>query len=646
MSKNETFAACVIVLFLSAGLFFALPIIQPLEITRALAIGFMALAAAIAFCRADTLQISAIYITPIPATLLLFTLWIATTIIWSSDQMISFIVLMTFMMLPLGFIAASSLPRTPIFSKPVFKNMDTPLLVYLIIGIPAGLLALWAYAQYYAFPELLEQGQIAKPFANFNLYAAFLSLGFFSGLGMSLHTKCKIVRLSAALLCALCVGAIIMIGSRGALLFLIIAALIALFTLAPLAKKRRLDLTLIITFAAATIAALTWLPTPHNEITLDGAQRIAAAIGGDTSSLDARLYIWSSTIDMIKQAPFLGTGFGTFYLHYTEFRSPEDIHSSGLMAHADPLQFWAESGLPALMLFYAFIALCLWRMVKFLIETPRHAPERAMPVALFCGLGAMVVHAHISFPFYSAPMLCAAGIMMGLWYQMSAITSSAQKRTVALPANARIIIGVFIALCLIYGTFTMFASQYYGRMARSVPADGTIEQYIDFVNKADKRSHGMNAQAYIYAANIPLMELESSRASMNAVQIKTLMDQAQHLLDQSEKRNTRLSDLYLNKARLARLQNNQRAAFDAYRTGLKHNPMHGPMRLAYVQALIEAGQKQQALLVAEDGLKWFRVFHPQATFYTLAITLAGEMNRPDIAEKAQTQKQRLFPKAP
>jgi hypothetical protein len=61
------------------------------------------------------------------------------------------------------------------------------------------------------------------------------------------------------------------------------------------------------------------------------------------------------------------TGIGTFYLYYPAVNTG-DYFSTGRMAHSDPLQFWAEMGVLAPLLFYGFIiAAC---------AATRRAPEK------------------------------------------------------------------------------------------------------------------------------------------------------------------------------------------------------------------------------------------------------------------------------
>ena len=82
------------------------------------------------------------------------------------------------------------------------------------------------------------------------------------------------------------------------------------------------------------------------------------------------------------------------------------------MVHNDPLQFWAELGLPGIILFYLIIGICGFYMIRFLRQTSPDDTGRIIPVACFAALGLVLIHSHISFDLYIAAFLPVLGLVM------------------------------------------------------------------------------------------------------------------------------------------------------------------------------------------------------------------------------------------
>ena len=75
----------------------------------------------------------------------------------------------------------------------------------------------------------------------------------------------------------------------------------------------------------------------------------------DAPSFKARIIVWSSIFNMIKDYPLLGIGPGTFAHVFTQYQPP-GFASRFFGAHNDYLQFVSESGL-------ALVAVMIWMIV-------------------------------------------------------------------------------------------------------------------------------------------------------------------------------------------------------------------------------------------------------------------------------------------
>ena len=85
-----------------------------------------------------------------------------------------------------------------------------------------------------------------------------------------------------------------------------------------------------------------------------------------------RLHTWEVTLSMIKAAPILGTGLGTFQIFFPKFKYfgfESDVHIGNVLhAHNEYLEITAEMGLVGLVVF-------LWLMVSFFRYTLRNRRE-------------------------------------------------------------------------------------------------------------------------------------------------------------------------------------------------------------------------------------------------------------------------------
>jgi Lipid A core - O-antigen ligase and related enzymes len=123
--------------------------------------------------------------------------------------------------------------------------------------------------------------------------------------------------------------------------------------------KRKLIPLLLLSGALAWTAAtlLTTLPaTPSHAKKLDVQERLHTTV---ESGLGARLLIWRSAVEMIREHPVLGVGLGNFGAHYLSAQAstlsdPKLQNTAGLKqtgsAHNLLLHAWAEAGIPGLVL--------------------------------------------------------------------------------------------------------------------------------------------------------------------------------------------------------------------------------------------------------------------------------------------------------
>lgn len=178
-------------------------------------------------------------------------------------------------------------------------------------------------------------------------------------------------------------------------------------------------------------------------------------------SVRGRVWMWSVTGRIVRDAPWLGHGLGTFRLQFPGYQAEayaEPWSASFLAnasftsyAHNDYLQTWAELGLPGLFAVAAFIWLVLKRGRKL----------EGDPVGLGCwaALISIFVNAIFAFPFHMPTTLMLLVVLAAAVEAMVCVKKidipvrSAARKAVALPV---------LAICLL-----SFGTAYYRMTAES-----------------------------------------------------------------------------------------------------------------------------------------------------------------------------------
>ena len=132
-------------------------------------------------------------------------------------------------------------------------------------------------------------------------------------------------------------------------------------------------------------------------------------------STSARLFLWQSSIKMLMEHPFIGSGWGTFVNYYPAHPVPQEYSTAGLFAHNDYLQLAMEGGIPALLLQIYILSGLLMQIKRSLMRAADVAVFES--VALLLAVLALFIHALVNFIFYQALM----GILAGLYLARAAL---------------------------------------------------------------------------------------------------------------------------------------------------------------------------------------------------------------------------------
>ena len=547
-----------------AAFVFSLPLVEPHAIARALSV-----TCALGAAGATVWQYGVPRLSPLVITAGLFWVLAAVSVVFSTAPYVSLMALATFSLMPLSALAFIAAPERAL--RVAAGG----------VGAVLGALALWAMAQHLFFTDMLVFGQVRHPFANPNSYAVLLALGVFPALGAAAGINGR-GRAALMLLAALLAAAVMVIGGRSVALLLVLAGIVFFVMTRSGGAGRRAAVVLAVAVCAGVLLALAGDNPPIMRM-LHGADGEAAGFG--------RLPLWQGAAAMFLDHPVAGTGIGTFALYYPAYRLSGDVASGGYMAHSDPLQFTAEMGGAAAVLFYAFIALCLLRMKK----SWAGVSNKAWAAGCLCGLGILVVHSHVDFNFYTAPILCAAGLTLAAWYR--AVDGGVVVPRLPVRAGALVVMTAFFVLMQ-----GLFIAEHQIVTARTMVMNGDMDGFGAQVNAANKTGFGMNAQAYVMAATMPIGLMHGAPQADRPA----LYAQAMGLLMQAEKRNARLVAVPYYRAQVSALHqpDGEKTPEQWLRAALALNPQHTESRVLLGQRLRAAGDGDEAYAVLKAGLNW------------------------------------------
>jgi O-antigen ligase len=266
------------------------------------------------------------------------------------------------------------------------------------------LLAVWGILQ---GPETLS-AKPQGPFNDANTFAGVLSLLALPLLGHYLAADLNTAPAwrRTAQLALLGAGALtfFLIASRGATLSLLLALLPLLWVARSQSNYSR-KLLLLACLAGTAYLSTLWVTSGLGNVLL---RLVGTLQDGDSS----RVMLIRSTLNMIVDHPWLGTGLGSFRLLYPRYRMEMEAGTGGGWVHNDYLQLWQEGGLPMLVLVLALVAWVgreMWRSRR-----TGHVGHAALTrLGYLAGMLAVFIQAGTNFMFYFGFVSVLLGIYLG-----------------------------------------------------------------------------------------------------------------------------------------------------------------------------------------------------------------------------------------
>lgn len=469
--------------------------------------------------------------------LALSAVWVAASVLWSDARAITIMMMPTFLVFPLLTIAVAAL-------------RGDNLIRFIRVAGAGGFaviaaLCVWALVQYYALPDMLVAGQVREPFANPNAYASFLNCAIFAALAVAFVAAGR-VRIMAWGLIALILIAQATISSRGGL-FVLIGGMVVLTALEPRMMRAHIKPLLACIVAGVLGLLATLIFAQDGQATM--FSRMANIADHPDNFILGRTAIWDAAVGIVARYPILGTGYGTFFLHYPYVRTPVDEWSGGFMAHNDYLQILIETG-PVGVIVMAIILAAAVMMMARARKIGGGDMRRVVASVLFCGIGALVAHAIFDFPFYTLPIMLVLPLMMAVWV-VCVSPSNVQRRSV-LFGHRYADLALVVALVAGMGVWaqTMLGERALVTAERLFQQDD-VNGFAAKVNEGHSIGMGMNDRSYAMAARIPMGIIVGKGSRINDAEKQALVAQADNLLTAAQRHNPFRPGHYMQQAELA-----------------------------------------------------------------------------------------------
>lgn len=539
-----------------------------------------------------------------------FWLLVVASVFWSEAKTISLIIAALFTALPMTFLTNALAPDE--------KEMTR---IAKALGVIAAVLCVWAMFQYY-FLNSFVMGQARHPLADPSSLGSLLLMALFCALGWMISDRPAGEQKLAFILVNLCVFGIISTAARGPVFAFLPGMAVMGWCLWPRLKAHKKELAAIVILAIGFYA-----------LSLTGVQKnydLGSRLFGDRmiyteDVTNNRIKVWTSSIEMIKDRPLLGTGFGTFFIYYPEYRLPTELDGVKL-AHNDPLQYFVELGVLGPLLFYAFAAACIFRSVRALKKLEGN--DRIIVASIFAALTALVATSHVGFSLYNISILYLTGFLLAVWFHITGKVANEKIKLAVMPAslptggNKGLLALPYVMTCWL--VFSVVAGDHYANKASEALFKDQIFEFADYINKAGRVSHDLNARAYLLAVNVPMSILESKKTISDEEQTK-LYEQVQSYMNKVLAINPRTAGAYFY---LGKVQTMIRSGLippgtplpeEYYKKTLVLDPTHLGARLALYRLYKAMGKSSDEQLgVLEPGLRLLYVNPMAEEFYAEA----------------------------
>lgn len=324
--------------------------------------------------------------------------WLTITQFWSGVGAIGWFTTWIFMAISLAFVGWQSCSG---------RQPDLWRFTQIFLGLLGCLIAIWGIAQLAVQGHTRATGPLTDP----NTYGCLLNLLWFPLFASFVAAKNnRTVLLCGAALLVIHL-ALMMSGSRAAsLIWLLLCAVMVVLHWSSITRER---LAFVCVMAAGNYFIFS-IFSSHLMLSSYGAAFDVLQTSQPAAS--PRFLMWQSTFRMWLDAPWFGSGLGSWSYLYPMYRIPDETGTSGYYAHNDYLQLLQEGGIFTLLIFAGVLGWMGVYGVKAWRRMPAGA-ERIENAGILAGIAAATLHAFVNFTFYLIYINILIGLYLGRLFQ-------------------------------------------------------------------------------------------------------------------------------------------------------------------------------------------------------------------------------------
>jgi len=295
-----------------------------------------------------------------------------------------------------------------------------------IFFITSFIISIYTLIQYYGYdPYLKNLHRLTSTIGQKNWISNYLAMIFpvvFSYFLLEQTQKNKIIYF---FLLSVLYITLMICQSRGIWISISLTLIFAIYIiikfnfLKTFKENKKWLFLLLVTFLMITIIYSTDNPLNKSAITVP--QRALSTFDEQDPSINTRLLIWKTTLEMIKDRPIFGSGIGTFKMNYLDYQAeflknnPNYIKYSGKAreAHNEYLQMWAELGIIGLGIFIGVI-LTFFNLIINYLKKVDEDKDKMVVFGLVLGVNCFLIHCLFTFPFHAPVLGSTFFILLGL----------------------------------------------------------------------------------------------------------------------------------------------------------------------------------------------------------------------------------------
>lgn len=310
----------------------------------------------------------------------------------------------------------------------------------------------------------------------------------------------------------------------------------------------------------------------------------------------SRFSLYLGGVQMWLEKPILGWGYAAYHFLYYRFANPELVnHSAGQYVHNDYLQVLIELGVVG----FVFIVAWLLAMLFSWLKIYRHPKYSFEILVLILPVLSILIHAVIDFNLNQAVMLIVLGVFLGRIEYLQWVISDHERYDLTVASKLK---AVALGVLVLYTGVCAWLSYGY-KLIDSLenPANSTtdifqkyndVKEVLPFLDK-------YNTAHAVYVLNL----LKSEPNTGTPQSRKQLLDFALQQLNIAIAKNPLSWENYRCKANvLVQLNPNDQSANEAYLKSLSINPYQLDARVDYARYLLQQKRVADAKRIMQDSL--------------------------------------------